>query len=90
MKLFLLAAGLVAIAVFLLCFNVIFRNKPFPDGEISRNKEMRKRGIVCMNEEEIKLHGRRKKTGSGKCDGNACDECAASCNIKDAIEKKEQ
>lgn len=80
MKLFLLALAIVGIAVFLLCFNVIFRNRPFPDGEISRNKELRKRGIICANEEEIKLHGKRRKTSSGKCDPSACSDCVAGCD----------
>ncbi|MBQ0005801.1 MAG: hypothetical protein KBS57_00120 [Alistipes sp.] len=79
MKLFLSVVGLVALSVFLLCFNVIFRKKPFPDGEISRNKELRKRGIVCANEEEVKLHGKRKKISAGKCDPDACIDCVAGC-----------
>jgi len=76
---------MVALAVFLLCFNIIFRDKPFPDGEISRNREMRKRGIICANEEEIRLHGKRKKTVSGKCDPASCSECVAGCGIKDDV-----
>lgn len=79
MKLFLLIAGLVALSIFLLCFNVIFRNKPFPDGEISRNKELRKRGIVCANEEEVKLHGKKKKNSAGKCNPSECIDCVVGC-----------
>jgi len=83
MKVFLLSLALLALGVFFLCFNIVFRNKPFPDGEISRNKEMRKRGIICANEEEIRLHGRRKKSASGKCDPAACSECVAGCSIRE-------
>jgi len=90
MKVFLAALALIAFAVFLLCFNIIFRDKPFPDGEISRNKEMRRRGIVCMNEVEIKLHGKKKRNRSEKCDAGACDECAVSCHIKEVTAKKEK
>jgi len=44
----LLAVGIVAVAVFLLSFNIIFRkNGKFPDTHIGRNKEMKKRGILC-------------------------------------------
>ena len=44
----LLAIGIVAVAVFLLSFNIIFRkNGKFPDTHIGRNKEMKKRGISC-------------------------------------------
>lgn len=85
MKVFLLSLVLLALGVFLLCFNIIFRNKPFPDGEISRNKELRKRGIICANEEEIRLHGKRKKTASGKCDPASCSECAAGCSIREEV-----
>jgi len=79
MKLFLSVLSLVSIAVFLLCFNIIFRKKPFPDGEISRSKELRKRGIVCANEEEIRLHGTRNRTRKGRCDSGDCTDCAAGC-----------
>jgi len=88
MKLFLLVLALVGIAVFLLCFNIIFRKKPFPDGEISRSREMRKRGIVCANEEEIRLHGRRKRTPSGKCDPEACLDCVAGCSRESSNKEK--
>jgi len=48
LTLILLAIGIVAIAVFLLSFNIIFRkNGKFPNTHISRSKEMKKRGISC-------------------------------------------
>lgn len=82
MKVFLLSLALVALAVLLLCFNILFRNRPFPDGEISHNMELRKRGIICANEEEIRLHGKRKKSASGGCDSSSCSDCVAGCSIK--------
>ena len=77
MKVFLAAVLFVGIAVIGLGVNIFFRGKPFPDGEISTNPEMRKRGIRCAKEEELELHGgSRRRDG---CDGNyseACDNCA--------------
>ena len=52
MTILITAILLLAFAVFIMSFNIIFRNKPFPDGEIGRNKELRKRGIICAKEEE--------------------------------------
>lgn len=72
------ALVVVGIAVFLLCFNIIFRKKPFPDGEIGRNKELRRRGIICAKEEEMKIWKKK------KYDCSACDEvCAAKELIKE-------
>ena len=59
MKIFLLSLAIVGLCVFGMCFNIIFRKKDFPDGEISRNKELRKRGIVCAKEEELRLWGKK-------------------------------
>lgn len=44
---------MVALAVFLLSFNVIFRkNGKFPESEIGANKELRKKGLMCAKSEE--------------------------------------
>ena len=74
MKVFLAAVIFVGIAVIGLGVNIFFRGKPFPDGEISTNPEMRKRGIRCAKEEEMELlrGGRR----HASCDGNYSDACA--------------
>ena len=45
MKVFLAALVFVGLAVLLLGVNIFFFHRPFPDGEISTNPEMRKRGI---------------------------------------------
>lgn len=80
MQLFIAALVIVALAVLLLCFNIIFRKgKTFPDGEISRNKELRKKGIICANEEEMKIWGKRTPKGTPSCGNPDCQECPAKC-----------
>ena len=71
MKVFLLAVAVVALCVFGLCFNIIFRKKDFPHYDVGSNEEMRKRGIRCYKDVDAELH-------SKKCSGNyseACKEC---------------
>ncbi|MBQ9193983.1 MAG: hypothetical protein IJ156_09720 [Bacteroidales bacterium] len=77
MKVFLAAIVFVGLAVLLLGVNIFFFHRPFPDGEISTNPEMRKRGIKCAKQEELELLQERK--GKKVCDGNfsnACGSCA--------------
>jgi len=72
MKVFLAALVIVAICVFGMCFNVIFRKKDFPKYDVGSNEEMRKRGIRCYKDEDASLHKK-------KCSGNyseACKECS--------------
>lgn len=79
MKILIAAVILVALCVFGLCFNIIFRkNGQFPETEIEKNKEMRKRGIVCAKEAEIKMW-RKKKQAPG-CDPSGCGDCL-SCGL---------
>ena len=78
MKTFLAAIVFVGIAVLLLGVNIFFFKRPFPDGEISTNPEMRKRGIKCAKQEELELLAR--KEGKKVCDGNFSDACA-SCGL---------
>lgn len=71
MKVFLLALAVVALCVFGLCFNIIFRKKEFPKYDVGSNEELRKRGIRCYKDEDASLHSR-------KCTGDyseACKEC---------------
>ena len=71
MKVFLLSVVIVALCVFGLCFNIIFRKKDFPHYDVGSNEEMRKLGIRCYKDEDAALH-------SKKCKGNysdACKEC---------------
>ena len=51
MKVFLAAVVFVGLAVLLLGVNIFFFHRPFPDGEISTNPEMQKRGIKCAKQE---------------------------------------
>ena len=79
MKTLLAAIVFVGIAVLLLGVNIFFFHRPFPDGEISTNPEMRKRGIKCAKEEELEMLARQK--GKKVCDGNYSEACA-SCSLR--------
>lgn len=73
MKLFLVTLVAVAVCVFGLCFNIIFRKDgEFPKYDVGSNEEMRKRGIRCFKDEDAELHKK-------KCSGNyseACKDCS--------------
>lgn len=59
-----------------MCFNLIFRKKPFPQTEVGHNAEMRKRGIRCMREVDDELFGvKKKKVKELSCSGNFSDDC---------------
>lgn len=80
MEIFVAALVLVALCVFGMCFNIIFRkNGKFPETEIEKNVEMRKRGIKCAKEEEMKLWGRKGPDGKPECSEEGCGSCN-SCN----------
>ena len=77
MKTLLAAIVFVGLAVILLGVNIFFFHRPFPDGEISTNPEMRKRGIKCAKQEEMEMLAAQK--GKKVCSGNyseACESCA--------------
>ena len=78
MKTLLAAIVFVGLAVLLLGVNIFFFKRPFPDGEISTNPEMRKRGIKCAKQEELEMLAAQK--GKKLCDGNVSDACA-SCAL---------
>lgn len=40
------------------------KNSEFPETEVSRNKELKKRGITCAKHEDMMHHGRQKKDQS--------------------------
>ena len=46
-----LTAAIVAISVLFLCIGIIIKGK-FPNTHVSRNKEMRKRGIGCVQSQD--------------------------------------
>ena len=77
MKTLLAAIVFVGLAVLLLGVNIFFFKRPFPDGEISTNPEMQKRGIKCARQEELEMLAAQK--GKKVCSGNyseACNTCA--------------
>lgn len=76
MKVLLAAIVFVGLAVILLGVNIFFFHRPFPDGEISTNKEMQKRGIRCVRQEEMDIIQDRDGGKSSLCDGNFSDACA--------------
>ena len=78
MKTLLSAILFVGLAVLLLGVNIFFFHRPFPDGEISTNPEMRKRGIKCAKEEELEMLAAQK--GKKVCSGEYSDACA-SCSL---------
>lgn len=82
MEIFIPILIIVGVCLFLLSFNVIFRKMPFPDGEISRNKELRKRGIICAKEEELRMLGKIPKNSGHN--GENCEGCAlfGECNTR--------
>ena len=79
MEIFFAALILIALCVFGLCFNIIFRKDgKFPETEIENNKEMRKRGIKCAKEEEIKIWGRKDADGNpSSCGEGGCGSCGS-------------
>ena len=75
MKIFIATLILVAFCFVGLGFNIIFRkNGKFPETEISSNKNMKKLGIKCAKEEEMKLWGDKKNGAS--CEDLGCASCA--------------
>lgn len=81
MKVFLAALLLVALCVFGMCFNIIFRKDgQFPNSDVGSNEEMRKLGIRCMKDEmdDIPLDGSDKK--KAVCSGTY-DESCKSCGL---------
>lgn len=88
MTIFWLAVIVVGICIFLLCFNIIFLKKPFPESDIGRNKELRKRGIVCAKEDELKLWKKTKKNTSEGPSEDFCASCTEDCSARDLIKEK--
>ena len=75
MKTFLAALVFVGLAVLLLGVNIFFFKRPFPDGEISTNPNMRKLGIKCAKQEELEMLAARKKGPAKHCTGEITDAC---------------
>lgn len=83
-----MATILIVSALLGLCFlglgvNVFFRkNGKFPETEIERNREMRRRGIYCAKEVEMVKFRKAKKMKAlrdcGACSSGLCAEPPAS------------
>ncbi|MBR6269460.1 MAG: hypothetical protein IKR30_02675 [Bacteroidales bacterium] len=72
-----IAAVVLALAVLAMGAAALFsRRGRFPDGEISHSAELRRRGIVCAKEEEMRLWRKNKKAGIPACPEGGCDGCA--------------
>lgn len=70
MKVFLAAILFVGLCVLGLGFNIFFRKGGhFPETDISKNKDMRRLGITCPREDE--LRERRSRNKSGMTDGGS-------------------
>ncbi len=80
MKTLVAAIIFVGVAVLLLGVNIFFFHRPFPDGEISTNPEMRKRGIKCAKQEELELLAAQK--GKKVCSGEYSDACKSCALMK--------
>ena len=82
MKVFLLAVLLLAVGVAGMAVAILLKKDgKFADGEISRNKELRRQGIICAKEEEMRLWKKRNPAAAsaGKrpdtCPENGCNGC---------------
>ena len=83
MKVFLLTLAVVALCVFGMCFNIIFRKDgEFPEYEVSKNKDMRRLGIRCVHEDEAALTGKKKQV-PGHCNGEVTEACAGCALYKE-------
>ncbi len=80
----LLTLIIVGLAIFLLCFNIIFRKDgKFPETEVGHNREMRKRGILCAKEEEIRmLRKEYRRHQKNNCPEDGCSTCATGCDAQ--------
>ena len=88
---FLVAAAILALGVIGMAVTIIVKpDGKFPDGEISHNRELRKRGVICAKEEELRLWGKKKrKTDHApgvSCPETGCDGCAFNEIKKDQPE----
>lgn len=83
MKVFLLAVLLLALGVAGLAVTILVKKDgKFPDGEIAHNKALRKQGIICAKEEELRLWKKRNPQAAAQglrpdtCPETGCDGCA--------------
>lgn len=71
---------LIGLCMIGLCFNIIFRkNGKFPETEVGHNKDMRKMGIHCAKDDELKMWKKRKS--APKCTAEDCSSCGENCGL---------
>ena len=84
MKVFLLTLAVIALCVFGMCFNIIFRKDgEFPEYEVSKNKDMRRLGIRCMHEEDVLSRGKKAVKVPEHCSGEITEACAGCALYKE-------
>lgn len=72
MKVFLAAILFVGLCVLGLGFNIFFRKDGhFPETDISKNKDMKRLGITCPREDELRAQGERFRNKSGMTGGES-------------------
>lgn len=83
MKVILLAVLLLALGVAGLAVTILVKKDgKFPDGEIAHNKALRKQGIICAKEEELRLWKKQNPQAAAQglrpdtCPETGCDGCA--------------
>lgn len=91
LKVFVISAILLAICVAGMAVTIIVKpGGKFPDGEISHNKELRKRGIICAKEEEMRIWKSRKGPKTHRpgadCPETGCEGCSFA---REHLSKKE-
>ncbi|MDE6147562.1 MAG: hypothetical protein K2G18_05840 [Bacteroidales bacterium] len=80
MEIFIAALILVSLCIIGLGVNIFFRKDgKFPETEIENNVQMRKRGIRCAKEEEMRIWG-RKNGKDFSCSETGCSDCSAGCH----------
>lgn len=81
MKIFVITLIIIALCVFALSFNIIFRKDgKFPDGEIAHNKALKKEGIQCAKVEERILWNKKGTKTKSSCTSADCSSCTADCS----------
>ncbi|MDD2293186.1 MAG: hypothetical protein PHD07_03115 [Bacteroidales bacterium] len=69
---------------------LLIKNGTFIDGEITRNEELRRLGITCAKEEELKLWGKQNRKRHPLCSDIGCEECIFHTREKELIEKRKK
>lgn len=73
-KLIALSAGILFIALLGMGIKILFhKSHKFPETSAGHNKEMRKRGLSCARQDEIKCWGKKKNKGCSTCYEHARD-----------------